>query len=106
MSKENQLESVSTLNFGTPLVQQNEVFTLKGLAAKAKQLLDTKNSVNNVDSSTTENKDKELKLGINTIENKYYKIDISLNGQINVTDKSSGILYEKICFFVYCHQKS
>ncbi len=44
-------------------------------------------------------KDKELKLGINSIENKYYKIDINLKGQINVTDKSSGILYENVCFF-------
>ncbi len=44
-------------------------------------------------------KDNELKLGINTIENKFYKINISLKGQINVTDKSNGIIYEKICDF-------
>ncbi|NVM16812.1 MAG: hypothetical protein HWN80_03790 [Candidatus Lokiarchaeota archaeon] len=45
------------------------------------------------------NKDKELKLGINAIENKYYKIDINIKGQINVTDKSSGIIYENVCSF-------
>ena len=44
-------------------------------------------------------KDKELKMGINNIENKYYKIDISLKGQINVLNKISGISYDKICYF-------
>jgi mannosylglycerate hydrolase len=44
-------------------------------------------------------KDSELKLGVNTIENNYYRVNINLNGQINVTDKSSGITYEKVCFF-------
>ena len=43
--------------------------------------------------------DNELKLSINSVENRYYKVDISLKGQINIIDKSSGITYEKICFF-------
>jgi len=51
--------------------------------------------------SPTENnlKDNELKVGIDNIENQFFKIDVSLKGQINVLDKSSGILYENICYF-------
>ncbi|MFX0047644.1 MAG: alpha-mannosidase [Candidatus Hermodarchaeota archaeon] len=44
-------------------------------------------------------KDNMLKLGKNFLENKYYRVDISLKGQINILDKSSGILYEKTCSF-------
>ncbi|MHA1385854.1 MAG: alpha-mannosidase, partial [Candidatus Helarchaeota archaeon] len=34
-----------------------------------------------------------------TIENEFYKVKIKLNGQIDVLDKKSGILYEDICKF-------
>lgn len=44
-------------------------------------------------------KGEELKLGFNSIENQFYEVDVTLKGQINVLDKSSGILYENICYF-------
>jgi flagellar protein FlgJ len=67
------LESISTINFGTPLVQQSEVFPIKGLAAKARRLANQKNSPEenglnpaqatsgkNNELSKTDSKDKEL----------------------------------------------
>ena len=42
---------------------------------------------------------KELQLNIRSIENQFYKVDINLNGQINVLDKLSDELYEKVCYF-------
>jgi len=44
-------------------------------------------------------KSKELKLGINCLENQFFKINISFKGKIDVLDKESKILYEKICYF-------
>jgi len=44
-------------------------------------------------------KNNELTMGKNFVENNSYRVDISLKGQINVLDKSIGILYENICFF-------
>ncbi|MFX0075602.1 MAG: alpha-mannosidase [Candidatus Hermodarchaeota archaeon] len=49
--------------------------------------------------SDKEIEDNGLHLGKNFIENNYYRVDVSLKGQITVLDKSSGILYEKICSF-------
>ncbi|MFX1449640.1 MAG: alpha-mannosidase [Promethearchaeota archaeon] len=41
----------------------------------------------------------DFKLTQNSIENEFYKIDIKLNGQINVYDKRDGTLHENICQF-------
>ncbi|NVM04500.1 MAG: hypothetical protein HWN67_19410 [Candidatus Helarchaeota archaeon] len=42
---------------------------------------------------------KDFKLTENSIENEFYKIQIKLNGQIEVYDKTDGILYHNICQF-------
>jgi flagellar protein FlgJ len=49
------LEPISTTSFGASLAQQSEVFPVKGLAAKARQLVGSKNS-----STNQVSKDKEL----------------------------------------------
>jgi Rod binding domain-containing protein len=48
------LEPISTLNFGASLAQQSEVFPVKGLAAKARQLVGSKNSSKGNESNTAQ----------------------------------------------------
>ncbi|MHA1803429.1 MAG: alpha-mannosidase [Promethearchaeota archaeon] len=50
-------------------------------------------------SQKNEIKSDDFKITSNTIENQYYKIELKENGQMNLLDKSTGILHEDTCFF-------
>lgn len=44
-------------------------------------------------------KDSDMKLENNSIENEFYRVNISSKGNIQVIDKSNNELYENICYF-------
>ncbi|UCC20080.1 MAG: hypothetical protein JSV62_02010 [Promethearchaeota archaeon] len=44
-------------------------------------------------------KSNNLKITRQFLENEFYRVDITSEGFINVTDKDSGIIYEKMCYF-------
>jgi mannosylglycerate hydrolase len=50
-------------------------------------------------SPISENKSLELKSGKYFIENEYYKVNVDLNGRIQVLDKESNKSYDDVCFF-------
>lgn len=41
--------------------------------------------------------DNDFKITRDYLENEYYRIDINLNGSINVYDKNTGLKYENVC---------
>ncbi len=49
--------------------------------------------------SVFENTPETLHLDIRMVENQFYKVKVSLKGDISVFDKESKVWYEKICFF-------